>query len=252
MLESKKGLLTLIIIMSSLLLAVVIVGGFLLSGEFGTEGTGTTADTPVPTDIPSSSEVVPPESTVPSVDSSAQPVESSSPETGTTVPDDDTTVPAPETTESAAETTAPAPETTVLETQPSPGPHTYPPVSGVLTSTGDYKLRLLVDWKTLSRTDDKAVIEAKVLLSYYTLACRAVKGSIIINGKTYSFTSPEIDDLTNDTHKNKTADLYTVTVEIPLTNGAGETDVHCEWNFKGTYSGEKIESLVVDGVFSMN
>lgn len=237
-----------------LLLVVTVVGGFLLSGDFlGEDSTSVTVNVPhIPLTPPYSSDST--AAIDPSSSSSSDPAGSNNvppvtdpnattAQTGSNIPPE-TSV---NTTGSGDITLTPPPVTTPAVTDPIHTPSEFLPVNGRLTSDNETRLKLMLDWSTVTRTSDSATVEFKVVLSYYTLGCRAVSGTLIVGDETFKFTSDPIDDLENTTRKNKELTLATFTATVPLSGGNGSVDVRCVWNFKGKYSGVQFTELTVNG-----
>ena len=212
-------MLALIVACLVLLLAVLVYGVVAFGGSDGTSANGTAESTPTVSTAPDTTPSVP---------------------DGTTAPDDTT----------AADTTTP-PETTIPESSApeTSAPADYPPVSGSFTSALEVKLGVDVDWQTLSRTADEAEIEFTIVLNSYMIGIGARSNNYLkIGEESYRFSTPKVN--ITELVKSETV-LAVLTVKVPLTNGEGTFDASCSWNYKGTYSGVKIDNIISEGVIEI-
>ena len=214
--KSQKIMLALIVACLVLLLAVLVYGVVAFGGSADTTAESTAENTPAVSTAPDTEPSVP---------------------DGTTAPDD-TTAP-PETT--------PKPETT--PTPETSAPAEYPPVSGSFPSALEVKLGVDVDWRTVSRTATEAEIEFTIVLNSYKIGIGSRSNNYLkIGEETYRFSTPKIS--IEETKKSETV-LAVLTAKVPLTNGEGTFDASCSWNFKGTYSGVKIDNIISEGVIEI-
>jgi hypothetical protein len=215
-----------LIIFSLVLLVVVLICGVTILSDTSSDGSEVTT-------VPSTS--------APQNNTTAEPDTTLSPDT-TLTPD---TTPSPETTTAPA--TTPAPETT--PTPETTVPTVYPLLSGSFSSNYDIKLKLVVDWRTVSRSATEAEIEFAVSLTSYKLGVGVRNNNYInIGGKSYRFSTEKI----NVTESVKTSTpLAVMTVKVPLTDGKGSFDASCSWQFNGTYSGVKLIDMIAETVIEI-
>ncbi len=235
--KSKKTMLALIAFCVFLLLMVLICGIFMFGDSTDAPSTGNSTDRTQAT-VPNDTTVQEPNTTT------APPNTSNVPDT--TLPPT-TTAPSPETTVPSPETTVPSPETTVPPTPQAPGQ--YPVVNGSFSSSPDFKLTVDVDWRTLSRTKTEAEIEFTVVLNSDKIGVGTRKNNYInIGDKSYRFSSSKVS--VTESGKTETV-LAVITAKVPLTDGVGTFDASCSWNFKGTYSGVKMDNIISEGVIEI-
>ena len=242
--NSKKTMLALIAFCVFLLLMVLICGIFMFGDSADAPSTSNTGADRTQATVPSDTTPKKPNITTAPQNTSSTPDTTLSPTT--TVPTPETTVPSPETTVPTPETTVPTPETTVPTTQ---APGQYPEAKGSFSSSSDFKLTVDVDWRTISRTKTEAEIEFTVVLNSDKIGVGTRNNNYIkIGDKSYRFSSPKVS--VTESGKAETV-LGVITAKVPLTDGVGTFDASCAWNFKGTYSGVKMDNIISEGVIEI-
>lgn len=124
-----------------------------------------------------------------------------------------------------------------------------PASSGSFYSQNDQKLKLYVEWSSKrNESGDSAEMHVKVYIECYSINVGARnKNNITINGKSYTFSTPKINEHFEKKSKIQIADK---TYNVDLT----DTDIvslSATWNFKGTYSGVPVENITASDVFAV-
>lgn len=119
--------------------------------------------------------------------------------------------------------------------------------SGRFKSDNKTYLHLLVDWSLVSATQTSAVVEFKVIVSYYSLSLGERSGTLTVGDQKFTFTSGSIVNM-NLKYREYVAATFNITV--PVRDGKVSVDFDCVWNAKVTYSKVYFENLNVTDTLS--
>ena len=124
-----------------------------------------------------------------------------------------------------------------------------PESSGSFYSTNDQKIKLFVEWNSVrSESGDSADLNVKVYIVCYSIQVGSrTDNKITVNGKSYSFSTPKINEQFGSQSKILIADE---TVSVDLSDG-NTVSLGASWNFKGSYSGVQIDYLEASDVIAI-
>lgn len=152
----------------------------------------------------------------------------------------------PEPTPTATPQPTPRPTPTPTPT-PSPTPTPTPAPAndlgtGSFSSNTGVGLDLVVDWSAGAGGEGAASVTFSVSLKSYSLYTSSLPGALTltVGSETYTFDTPSVS---YDGHTQITTPFATKTVNIP----AGSVSVSAQWYYRGTYSGNYIESITASG-----
>lgn len=152
---------------------------------------------------------------------------------------------APET-EATEATEQTAPETEATEQTEAPTETEAPAEvdatnSGQFTSSTGTGLELVVDWKTYSSSDGTKMVRFDVSISCLSInvGSRLDGVHITMDGVTKSF---DCDGVTATGSRN----TYLLT-SIPMEMAGDSANVSVAWDFRGTYSNERLEQITASG-----
>ncbi len=226
---NKKTIQIIIVgLIAVLVLGLVVTIGFVMSDGSSSDSSADDSTTqPTPDNTTGGN--------VPDSTTSATDVTTTSPDNDTTTSLDSSTTDAPESTTTPDNTEAPT--TTIPDTE-------LPQLSGRFISENESHLKLVVDWKTLKRSETSTEVEFKVILSHYSLFVGPRTASTFeVAGKEFKFNTANIDQA----EVKKTETLFAIyKVTLPLDNGNGEFDLSASWVFNGTYGGIELGTLTID------
>ena len=131
-------------------------------------------------------------------------------------------------------------------TTPTVAPTAAPAESSGSFASDNKKLNIKADWQLVPAGGDKYNLTLNLYVVSYSLYCRDMPsgGNLTIGGKSYSFNTKAVSYEGPGKGENLVA---TYTMTIPKSSLG---DAKVSWFFNGTYSGEKIESVVAKGKIS--
>lgn len=169
------------------------------------------------------------------------------PSTAHTVP---TAKPTPTPTPKPQATPTPAPTPTPTPTPkptPTPVPAGLPLGSGSFSSDTGLWINTAAVWSAETLNNSQAKVTVKVNLKHYSLQSASAAKSlhITVGGQSVAYTVPAINT-ESDVEVVTELGTHTFTVNAPVGQTTPVT-IRAEWLFGGTYSGQKLDSIVCGG-----
>ncbi len=123
--------------------------------------------------------------------------------------------------------------------------------SGAFRDNGPTNLHLVVEWEAKYASQDAASVNltVRVYLQCYSIGVAARNnGTLSIAGQTTTFQTPGIYYSANERHYT----LITArSVTVQRNGSAAEVDISAAWNYKGSYSGVRMEWVTVSGTIEL-
>jgi hypothetical protein len=227
----KKDFISLAIILTAVvLIGIIIAVGFHISARTGIgqdskpPETAQTSSGPPATDRPAGS---------------TAPAGSSAPDAGTSTP-------------GTGQTEATLPDTGLAtlppETPPETAPLTYPAVSGSIVKQVDDSgyFKVCLDWETLERTSDSALLKLTVVLRVTSIGVGARTAVITVNGEEHSISCSAAEASYSKGVRHEIP-IGTLEVRVPLEAGSGDVSLGLVYNYKGSFSKVTYSSIALEG-----